>query len=105
MNVPFLECDLDVYEATMNTNVRAVFLCMQHEIKLMLEQSASEGGRKGAIVNCGSVTSLRAGIVALYTASKHAVLGLTKCAAKEFASQGSTFVRLSRTSFILNGPF
>jgi NAD(P)-dependent dehydrogenase (short-subunit alcohol dehydrogenase family) len=61
-------------------NLRGVFLCMKHQIPLMLRQ----GG--GAIVN----TSSGAGIVgfaggAAYVASKHAVIGLTKSAALDYA--------------------
>lgn len=61
-------------------NLRSVFVCMRYEIPLMLEQ----GG--GAIVN----TSSGAGIKgfkgqAAYAAAKHGVLGLTKCAALDYA--------------------
>ena len=70
----------ELYERVMAINVGGVFKCMQHEIPAILEQ----GG--GAIVNVASV----AGILAIarnapYTASKHAVIGLTKSAALENA--------------------
>ncbi len=43
----------------------------------------------GAIVNCASVAGLRAApTVSAYTAAKHGVVGLTKVAAREYASQG-----------------
>jgi NAD(P)-dependent dehydrogenase (short-subunit alcohol dehydrogenase family) len=71
------------YERTMNVNVRGVWLSMKHEIAQMLKQGS------GSIVN----TSSGAGVVAvptqpLYTASKHAVVGLTKAAALQYAKAG-----------------
>jgi NAD(P)-dependent dehydrogenase (short-subunit alcohol dehydrogenase family) len=69
-------------------NLSSVFWCMQAEIRQMLAQPA-RGGRRGAIVN----TASGAGIVPApgqphYTAAKHGVLGLTKCAAAEYQAQG-----------------
>src|SRR6266550_2587061 len=71
------------YDAIMDVNVKGVWLSMKYEIPRMLEH----GG--GAIVNCSSV----AGVVgfpnvAIYIASKHAVIGLTKTAALEYSAQG-----------------
>jgi NAD(P)-dependent dehydrogenase (short-subunit alcohol dehydrogenase family) len=62
-------------------NLDGVFVCMKHEIPLML----SQGG--GAIVNTSSGAGVKgfAGQAA-YTAAKHGVLGLTKCAARDYAS-------------------
>jgi NAD(P)-dependent dehydrogenase (short-subunit alcohol dehydrogenase family) len=63
-----------------DTNLRGVFLCMKHEIPLILQS----GG--GAIVN----TSSGAGIIGIkgspaYTAAKHGVIGLTRAAALDYA--------------------
>jgi NAD(P)-dependent dehydrogenase (short-subunit alcohol dehydrogenase family) len=71
------------YERIMNVNVKGVWLPMKYEIAQMLKQGS------GAIVN----TSSGAGVVAvptqsLYTASKHAVVGLTKAAALQYAKVG-----------------
>lgn len=77
------EQTLDNYRAVMDTNVLGVLLAMKHEISAMLKN----GG--GAIVNNASVGGL-IGFpgVSVYVASKHAVLGLTKTAALEYAKQG-----------------
>jgi NAD(P)-dependent dehydrogenase (short-subunit alcohol dehydrogenase family) len=70
----------------MNINVRGVWLSMKYEIPAMIKNGVDVGG---AIVNNSSV----AGIIgfpqfAVYIASKHAVLGLTKSAALEYAKSG-----------------
>ncbi|MEU8585386.1 glucose 1-dehydrogenase [Streptomyces abikoensis] len=74
----------DAYDTIMDTNVRGVWNCLRHEISAMLET-----GDGGAIVNNSSV----AGLVAIpaaapYVAAKHAVIGLTRAAADEYAKQG-----------------
>ncbi|MFK4149095.1 glucose 1-dehydrogenase [Streptomyces sp. NPDC004065] len=72
----------EVYDTLMDTNVRGVWNCMRHQIRVML-------ARGGAIVNTSSTAGLVATPVAApYVASKHAVLGLTKAAAVEYAAQG-----------------
>lgn len=71
-----------VYDTIMDTNVRGVWNCMRHEIAAMLE-----GG--GSIVNTSSTAGLVATRAAApYIASKHAVVGLTKAAAAEYAPLG-----------------
>jgi NAD(P)-dependent dehydrogenase (short-subunit alcohol dehydrogenase family) len=71
------------YHAVMDINVLGVLLAMKHEVSAMLKN----GG--GAIVNNSSVAGL-IGFpgVGVYVASKHAVIGLTKTAALEYATQG-----------------
>ncbi|AGI23917.1 SDR family oxidoreductase [Pseudomonas sp. MT3] len=70
------------FDAIMGVNVKGVWLCMKHQIPLMLEQ----GG--GAIVNTASVAGLGAAPkMSIYAASKHAVIGLTKSAAIEYAKK------------------
>ena len=68
------------YDLVMDTNVRGVWNCMRYEITAML------AGGGGAIVNTSSVGGLRASSTAApYIASKHAVIGLTKAAAVQYA--------------------
>ncbi|KFU81978.1 NAD(P)-dependent dehydrogenase, short-chain alcohol dehydrogenase family [Amycolatopsis lurida] len=64
-------------------NVTGPFLCMKHEIPAMLET----GG--GSIVNTASVGAfIYIPKAAEYTASKHALMGLTKAAAAEYGERG-----------------
>ncbi|MCF6753326.1 SDR family oxidoreductase [Pseudomonas stutzeri] len=70
------------FDAIMGVNVKGVWLCMKHQLPLMLAQ----GG--GAIVNAASVAGLGAAPkMSIYSASKHAVIGLTKSAAIEYAKK------------------
>jgi NAD(P)-dependent dehydrogenase (short-subunit alcohol dehydrogenase family) len=76
--------DNETYELVMETNVRGVWNCMRHELMAMIA-----GGAGGAIVNTSSVGGMVASSVgAPYIASKHAVIGLTKAAAVEYAPHG-----------------
>lgn len=81
--VPLHESTLADYERTLAVNARGVFLCMKAQIRHML----GVGG--GAIVNTASVGAVIANPgMAAYVASKHAVAGLTKAAALEYARRG-----------------
>lgn len=74
---------LDNWHAVMNVNLNGVFYCMKYEIGAMLKQ----GG--GAILNISSVLgSVGLPTTPAYTAAKHAVVGLTKAAAIEYARMG-----------------
>uniref|UniRef100_UPI00258C0D88 SDR family oxidoreductase n=1 Tax=uncultured Pseudomonas sp. TaxID=114707 RepID=UPI00258C0D88 len=71
------------FDAIMGVNVKGVWLCMKYQLPLLLAQ----GG--GAIVNTASVAGLGAAPkMSIYSASKHAVIGLTKSAAIEYARKG-----------------
>ena len=80
---PVTEQSADSYAATFDTNVLGVLLSMKHELRVMQAQ------RFGSIVNLSSTMGQRgAPGASLYTASKHAVEGLTKSAALEGAAFG-----------------
>src|SRR5438094_10551240 len=79
---PTADYDEEEWNRIIDIDLRGVFLCMKHEIPLML----AHGG--GAIVN----TSSGAGIIGIkgspaYTAAKHGVIGLTRAAALDYAGQ------------------
>lgn len=75
--------DEDLFDSIMDVNVKGVWQCMRHQIPLMVEA----GG--GAIVNTASVAGLGAApSMSIYSASKHAVVGLTKSAAVEYGRRG-----------------
>ena len=77
--VPLAECADDDYDRMMAVNVRGVFLAMKHEIRAMLD-----AGTGGSIVNIASTNAYKPQYgQPAYTASKHAVLGLTRSAAMD----------------------
>lgn len=80
---PEAEWKLEDFDRIHSINTRGVFLCMKAEVAAMQQR----GG--GAIVNVGSFASV-AGVVnkPAYTASKHAVLGMTRAAALQYARSG-----------------
>src|SRR5207247_3108560 len=71
------------FDRIMDVNVKGVWLALKYEIPAMLKS----GG--GAIVNMSSIRGV-SGFpgAAIYSASKHAVIGLTKSFALEYASSG-----------------
>jgi NAD(P)-dependent dehydrogenase (short-subunit alcohol dehydrogenase family) len=72
----------ETYDRIMDINVKGVWLSLKHEIPAMLKT----GG--GAIVNNSSIAGLVGFAMApVYVASKHAVIGLTKAVALEYAKQ------------------
>ncbi len=83
--VPLHECTDDDFDRLMNINVRSMFLCMKAEIIAMLASTAGTA----SIVNIASTNSFKPQPnQPAYTTSKHAVLGLTRSAAMDYARHG-----------------
>ena len=82
-NAPLHEQSVEQFDKLMAINVRGLFICMKYEITQMLSQE------NGVIVNNSSM----GGLIAFpglspYHASKHAVMGLTRSAALDYAKFG-----------------
>jgi NAD(P)-dependent dehydrogenase (short-subunit alcohol dehydrogenase family) len=80
---PLHETDLASFNRVLGVNLVGVWLCLKHEVRVMLRQGS------GAIVNTASL----AGLIGFpmnvaYSASKHAVIGITRTAALEYARLG-----------------
>lgn len=79
---PLVDCSDDMFDEVMRVNARGVFLGLKHVARAMK-------GRGGSIVNVSSVSGIGGGrFTVAYTASKHAVVGMTKLAAVELARSG-----------------
>lgn len=78
---PTADVSLADWQQVIDINLTGVWQCLRYEIPAML----AEGGR---IVNTSSIGGLSASGSAPYTGSKHGVIGLTRTAATEYASQG-----------------
>ena len=73
--VPMEELSVDEWQAVVDTNLTGAFLCTRHAMRIMKAQSP-KGGR---IVNNGSVSAhAPRPLSAPYTATKHAITGLTR---------------------------
>jgi NAD(P)-dependent dehydrogenase (short-subunit alcohol dehydrogenase family) len=79
--VNIVDCPEDIWDRTLDINLKGVFLCLKYEMRQMFKQ------KYGAIVNTSSIGALNAvpGFCA-YTASKAGLNGLTKSAALEGAA-------------------
>ena len=80
---PIAESSRDDWDRVIGVNLRGVWSCMQHELRVM------ERHGSGAIVNNASVGALTGNPgIASYIASKHGVIGLTRTAALEYIKRG-----------------
>jgi len=72
----------EVWDKIIAVNQTGVFYCMKCELQLMMEQG------QGSIINIASIAGIR-GLpnASAYVASKHAVVGLTRTAAMEYAKK------------------
>jgi 3-oxoacyl-[acyl-carrier protein] reductase len=74
---------IEDFDKIMNVNLRAVYLCCQQALKIMIP------ARTGHIINISSVVGVKGyPNQTAYTASKHAVMGLTKSLAAEIQEYG-----------------
>ncbi|PRX96637.1 SDR family NAD(P)-dependent oxidoreductase [Allonocardiopsis opalescens] len=82
--VPFHQADERAFDRVIEVNVKGTWRCLRAELAAMAPQGF------GSIVNCASVAGLRSAdsMSASYTASKHAVVGLTRSLAAEYAASG-----------------
>lgn len=78
--IPIDQTSVDEFDRVMAINLRGTWQCLSHEVRAMR-------GRGGSIVNVASIAGKRgfAGL-SIYCASKHAVIGMTKAAALDGAS-------------------
>ncbi len=81
--VPFLECDEELWDLTIDVNLKGTFLCCQAVVAKMLER------KDGTIINFASTSGREASTwQEAYCASKFGVVGLSECIAKEVAADG-----------------
>jgi NAD(P)-dependent dehydrogenase (short-subunit alcohol dehydrogenase family) len=82
-NSPAEEIPIDSWRRVIAVNLDGVFYCMSKELELM------DAAGSGSIVNMSSVAGLSGfPMLPAYVASKHAVVGLTKASALEYAESG-----------------
>ncbi|WP_251555138.1 2-dehydro-3-deoxy-D-gluconate 5-dehydrogenase KduD [Neobacillus muris] len=80
---PLLEYKAEDWDAVMDINLNSVYFLSQETAKVMVEQ------KSGKIINIASMLSFQGGkFVPSYTASKHAVAGITRAFANELAQSG-----------------
>ena len=103
---PAIETSLDDWDRIIDTNLNSVFQISQLCAKSMLAKG------HGRIINIASLLSFQGGInVPAYTASKHAVAGVTKALANEWGAKGVTvnaiapgYISTDNTQALRNDP-
>jgi sorbitol-6-phosphate 2-dehydrogenase len=81
--VPMLECTEEIWDKTIDINLKGTFLCMQSAIKIMDKQ------KSGSIICMSSQSGkVGGGQYQAYCASKFGVIGIVQSAAVEFAKNG-----------------
>lgn len=93
---PTDETDTKDYDSVMEVNVKGVWLCEKYELAQMVKQEPRQVNpavpailERGSIVNTASTLALRAmPNLSVYNTSKHAVLGLTRTDAVDYARKG-----------------
>ena len=80
--VPLHEQDIDRASALFDVNIKGVFYCMKFEIEQMLKTGGGAGVNTSSIFGLNGYTNW-----SLYVATKHAVTGMTKAAALDYAQR------------------
>ena len=80
---PVHEIELEEWDRILGINLRGLFVCMKHELAQMVQQGS------GVVINTSSGAGIR-GVAggASYASSKHAIIGLTRSAALDYARLG-----------------
>jgi NAD(P)-dependent dehydrogenase (short-subunit alcohol dehydrogenase family) len=82
--LPITDLTEEIWDKTIDVNLKGAFFCMKHEIRQMIKQ-----GNGGSIVNTASIGGLKfIPDFGAYAASKSGLIGLTKTAALECAAKG-----------------
>jgi NAD(P)-dependent dehydrogenase (short-subunit alcohol dehydrogenase family) len=95
-NESILDCTLEIWEKTINTNLRSYYLCIQHAAGLMQKQ----GGGNIVNITVGGLGNNGGKNKFAYTVSKGGVNFMTKCAATDLAPLG---IRVNAVSIGLTG--
>ncbi|MCL4799232.1 MAG: SDR family oxidoreductase [Burkholderiales bacterium] len=82
-SLPFHDFPADLWDRVMAVNVKGAFLMAKHVAPMMIDRG------RGKIINIGSGTAYKGMIeMAAYVTSKAAILGLTRCLARELGRHG-----------------
>jgi len=82
--LPIVDLTEEIWDKTIDINLKGAFFCMKHEIRQMIRQ-----GQGGSIVNTASIGGLKfIPSFGAYAASKSGLIGLSKTAALEYAGKG-----------------